>query len=80
MICQDIALAGLRPGDSGSPVFERGADFGLAPGEVFLMGLAWGFGFLDGVGPVFAFSSMQNIEFELGPLTTSAGQLVASAQ
>jgi hypothetical protein len=80
LICQDIVLAGLRPGDSGSPVFERAVDFGLGPGQVFLVGLAWGFGFLDGVGPLFAFSSMQNIEFELGPLTTSAGELVASAQ
>jgi hypothetical protein len=80
LICQDIALAGMRPGDSGSPVFQRGADFGFGAGEIFLVGLAWGFGFLDGVGPVFAFSSIQNIEFELGPLTTSAGELVASAQ
>jgi hypothetical protein len=79
-ICQDFVFAGLRPGDSGSPVFERGADFGFGAGEVFLVGLAWGFGDLDGA-PVFVFSSMENIELELGPLTTStsADSLVASA-
>jgi hypothetical protein len=72
-ICQDFALAGSRPGDSGAPVFERAGG-----GSVFLTGVLWGGGTLGGA-PVFVFSSMENIEHELGPLTTEAGAAVASA-
>ena len=64
-ICQDIVLAGVRPGDSGAPVFERAGASG-----VFLTGVLWGGGTLDGA-PVFVFSAMENIEHELGPLTTA---------
>lgn len=79
-ICQDFVLAGARPGDSGAPVFERADDFtGGVSSDVLLTGVLWGGGTLDGA-PVFVFSSMQNIEFELGPLTTEAGALLASAQ
>lgn len=77
-ICQDIVLAGARPGDSGAPVFERGLDFGGPPGDAFLIGVLWGGGDLGGA-PVFIFSAMENIEFELGPLATSANPLVAAA-
>ena len=73
-ICQDIAMAGSRGGDSGAPVFERaGGEF------VFLTGILWGGGTFGGA-PVFVFSSMENIEHELGPLTTEAGAALASAQ
>jgi hypothetical protein len=66
-ICQDIALAGVRGGDSGSGVFER-----VGGNQIVLTGILWGGGDLDGA-PVFVFSSMENIEQELGPLTTSPG-------
>jgi hypothetical protein len=73
-ICQDIVLAGVRPGDSGAPVFER-----IGQSLVLLTGLLWGGGTLDGA-PVFVFSPMENIEFELGQLTTEVGLAMASAQ
>ncbi|MBC7790180.1 MAG: hypothetical protein H7Z74_09570 [Anaerolineae bacterium] len=78
--CQDFALAGVGGGDSGAPVFERADDFtGGETSDVFLIGLLWGGGTIDGA-PIFIFSSMENIEFELGPLTTSANEsLVAAA-
>lgn len=74
-LCQDFVLAGVRPGDSGSPVFERESP---NSSNVFLTGLLWGGATLDGA-PAFVFSSMENIEFELGPLTTSTvSEVVAS--
>lgn len=72
-ICQDFVLAGVRGGDSGSGVFEL-----AGPNQILLTGILWGGGTLGGA-PVFVFSSMENIEFELGPLTTSTGALMASA-
>jgi len=78
-ICQDFVQAGVVGGDSGSTVFELGSDFGLGDDEVFLIGVLWGGGTLGGA-PVFVLSSMENIEVELGPLTTEFGARVASAQ
>ena len=72
-ICQDIVLAGVRGGDSGSGIFQR--DGGS---RVLLNGILWGGGTLDGA-PVFVFSAMENIEHELGPLTTSGGPALALA-
>jgi hypothetical protein len=72
-ICQDFVLAGGRAGDSGAGVFQR--DGG---NRVLLNGILWGGGTLDGA-PVFIFSAMENIEHELGPLTTASTAL-ASAQ
>jgi hypothetical protein len=66
-ICQDIVLAGVRGGDSGSGVFER-----VGNNQIVLVGILWGGGDLDGA-PVFVFSAMENIEHELGPLITSPG-------
>ena len=64
-ICQDFVLAGVQGGDSGSGVFEQvGAD------EIVLVGILWGGGTVDGA-PVFIFSSMEQIELELGQLSTS---------
>jgi hypothetical protein len=71
-ICQDIVLAGVRGGDSGSGVFER-----LGGNRIALVGVLWGGGDLDGA-PVFVFSAMENIEQELGPLTTFPGSMLAA--
>ncbi|HWB39997.1 MAG TPA: hypothetical protein VG500_02000 [Gemmatimonadales bacterium] len=71
-ICQDFVLAGVFGGDSGSPVFEQ-----VGPDEIVLVGVLWGGGTVDGA-PVFIFSSMENIELELGPLATSQFDLLAS--
>jgi hypothetical protein len=73
-ICQDWVLAGSQGGDSGAGVFEE-----AGPDEVFLVGLLWGGGTLEGA-PVFIFSSMEQVEQELGPLSTSEFDLLASAQ
>jgi hypothetical protein len=80
-ICQDVVLSQAFFGDSGSPVFERASDFGGPGNAVFLTGILWGGGTLGGA-PVYFFSAMENIEFELGPLITEfgAGALVASAR
>jgi hypothetical protein len=75
-ICQDIVLAGSQGGDSGSGVFER---VSASSSDVLLTGILWGGGDVDGA-PAFVFSSMENIEHELGELTTSGGAMVASAQ
>jgi hypothetical protein len=64
-LCQDIVLAGVRGGDSGAPIFEQ-----LGGNQVALVGLLWGGGTNEFGATVFVFSSMENIEFELGPLTT----------
>ena len=73
-ICQDWVLAGSRGGDSGAGVFEL-----AGPDEVLLVGILWGGGTLDGA-PVFIFSAFEQIEQELGPLSTSPFDLLASAQ
>ncbi len=65
-ICQDWVLAGSAGGDSGANVFEQ-----VGPNEVALVGILWGGGTLDGA-PVFIFSAMEQIEQELGALSTSA--------
>jgi hypothetical protein len=67
-LCQDIVFAGVRGGDSGSGVFER-AD--ASSSDIFLTGVLWGGGTDDSGATIFVFSPMENIEFELGPLTTS---------
>lgn len=59
-LCQTAVEAVSGPGDSGSPVFERGGG-----DNVTLAGILWGGG--DGI---FVFSPLANIEQELGPLTT----------
>lgn len=59
LLCQDVVDAAAEGGDSGAPVFAwRG-------GEATLAGVLWG-----GTGKRFYFSSMGNVEAELGPLTT----------
>ena len=65
-ICQDWVLAGSQGGDSGAGVWEQAGE-----DEVLLVGILWGGGTLDGA-PVFIFSSMEQIEQELGQLSTSA--------
>jgi len=76
-LCQDFVLSGSRGGDSGSPVFVRASS---ASNDVFLTGLLWGGGALSNGAPVYVFSSMELIEFELGPLTTSSVAPVAAAR
>jgi hypothetical protein len=66
-LCQDIVAAGDGPGDSGAPVFER-----LGGNAVALVGLLWGGGTDETGEHVFVLSSMENIEFELGQLATTA--------
>jgi hypothetical protein len=68
-ICQDIVFAGSQAGDSGSGVFELASDFGGPENEIALVGIEWGGGTLGGA-PVFVFSAMEQIELELGALTT----------
>jgi hypothetical protein len=68
-ICQDFVLSGAQGGDSGSGVFELASDFGGPPNGVALVGILWGGGTLGGA-PVWIFSSMEQIELELGALTT----------
>lgn len=62
-LCQDIVLAGVGSGDSGSPVF---ADSGS--GSVSLRGILWGG---NSAGTLFVYSPFANItrSDELGPLT-----------
>jgi hypothetical protein len=69
MLCQDIALLNAEGGDSGSPIFQRTS---ATSGNVVLGGVMWGGGDIPGLGPITVYSSMENIESELGPLTTSA--------
>ena len=72
-ICQDWVLAGSQAGDSGAGVFEQ-----VGENEIALVGILWGSGTLDGA-PVFIFSAMEQIEQELGQLSTSNFDLLASA-
>jgi hypothetical protein len=57
LLCQDEVNASLMKGDSGSPVFRQ-----FSGGRVVLYGIAWGI--------PFTFSAMENIELELGELST----------
>lgn len=72
LICQDFVLSSVFGGDSGSPVFEL-----VGEDEIVLVGIIWG-GTTVGGAPVFIFSAMEQIELELGPLSTSEFDLVAS--
>ena len=74
LLCQDVAQTGARGGDSGAGVFER-----AGPDEILLTGILWGRGTLDGE-PVSVFSAMEQIEHELGQLSTSNFEALASAQ
>jgi hypothetical protein len=63
MFCQSVVRAGSGSGDSGSPVF-----YVLPGNKARLVGILWG-GRTDPVlGTLFAFSPLENIEEELGPL------------
>lgn len=68
-LCQDIVRAGVNGGDSGSGVFERAS---ASSSDVFLIGILWGGGTDSDGSTVFVQSPMENIEFELGDLTTAA--------
>lgn len=70
ILCQDFVLAGYNFGDSGSPAFERESD-DPSNGNIALVGLTWGFGTDQFGAPIFVLSPMENIEFELGQLTTA---------
>jgi len=63
-LCQDIVAANVSGGDSGSPVFKV---IDSTTGRVSLYGVLWGGSYS---GTTFVFSNMQNLERELGPLTT----------
>jgi hypothetical protein len=67
-LCQDEVLSGNLGGDSGSPIFESQAPF---TNDVTLYGILWGGG-TTAFGPIFVFSPLENIEFELGPLIVTA--------
>lgn len=62
-LCQDIVLAGVGSGDSGSPVFGWGGS-----SSVSLRGILWGG---NSAGTLFVYSPFANItrSDELGPLT-----------
>jgi hypothetical protein len=63
LFCQSVVRAGSGPGDSGSPVF-----YVLPGNKARLVGILWG-GATDPVlGTLYAFSPLENIEKELGPL------------
>jgi hypothetical protein len=62
LFCQSLVTAGVGGGDSGSPVFTWS---GLT--DVNLVGILWGGG-TSGGQTVFAFSPLEAIEEELGPL------------
>lgn len=63
-LCQNIVSARLRAGDSGSPVFKGTSNITLA-------GILWGGNLNEnGVGTIYVYSPISNIERELGALTT----------
>lgn len=63
-LCQSEVLAGSGGGDSGSPVFYR-----IGSGtKVKLTGILWGGTTIPGLGSIYVFSPLENIEQELGPL------------
>lgn len=65
LFCQNLVDAGAGPGDSGSPVFTwDGGAYGLST----LHGILWG-----GTGTSFAFSTIGNVERELGCLHNYEG-------
>lgn len=67
LFCQSLVDAGAGPGDSGSPVFTwDGGYYGLST----LHGILWG---SNGAGTVFAFSTIGNVERELGCLHNYSG-------
>jgi hypothetical protein len=70
LLCQDAALSGVAGGDSGSPVFTSGP---FTSNDVSLYGILWGGGGTN-FGPLFAFSPLENIEFELGALRVTIGE------
>jgi len=57
LLCQDMVQAGVKGGDSGSPVFK----YDIVNGTANLYGLLWG-----STQDSFIFSSMWNIEREIG--------------
>lgn len=63
LFCQSVARAGGGPGDSGSPVF-----YSLPKNNARLAGILWGGTTDPDLGTIFAFSPLENIEAELGPL------------
>jgi hypothetical protein len=69
LLCQDVALLNSEGGDSGAPIFQRTS---ASSGNIILGGILWGGGDVPGLGPITVYSAMENIESELGPLTTSA--------
>ena len=63
-LCQNLVSARVRAGDSGGPVFKGSSN-------VTLVGILWGCDCnQNGVGTLYAYSPMSNIERELGALTT----------
>jgi hypothetical protein len=63
LLCQSVVRGGGGPGDSGSPVF-----YSLPKNNVRLVGILWGGGTDPELGTVYAFSPLENIEADLGPL------------
>lgn len=63
MFCQSIVRAGGGSGDSGSPVF-----YSLPGNKARLVGILWGGRTDPDLGVLYAFSPLENIEAELGPL------------
>ena len=63
-LCQNIVTARSRAGDSGAPVFKGSSN-------ITLVGILWGANLnANGVGTLYAYSPISNIERELGALTT----------
>ena len=70
LLCQDFVAAGVGGGDSGSPVFKIDE---ANPDNATLYGILWG-GASDGT--YFVYSPLDNVESELGTLTTfNAGSI-----
>lgn len=63
LFCQSVVRAGTGGGDSGSPVF-----YVLPGNKARLVGILWGGRTDPELGTLFAFSPLENIEEELGPL------------
>jgi len=63
-LCQSEVIAGSGGGDSGSPVFYRSG----SSTKVKLTGILWGGSTIPGLGSIYVFSPLENIEQELGPL------------
>jgi hypothetical protein len=67
LLCQDKVSGGVGPGDSGSAVFRWGYGSQNYGDDVELNGLLWGG---NDAGTHFVFSTMSNVEHELGDLIT----------